>query len=176
MRKVDVLPHDRQWHHAFTQEKQQLLQVLGDRVIRIHHMGSTAIPGIFAKPIIDLLVEVTAIARVDECDRSMEAIGYVVMGEHGIPDRRYSYKENSAGIRTHHVHIFEGGTSAITQHLAFRDYLIAHPDEAQRYSELKRELAQQYPYDIDRYIEGKAGFVQAMNQKAYQWQTTHPIP
>ncbi len=171
MRKVEVLPHDRQWYHAFEQEKQQLLQVLGDRVVRIHHIGSTAIPGILAKTIIDGLVEVNSIATLDECDRSMEAIGYVVMGEHGIPDRRYSYKANSAGIRTHHVHAFEVGHAAITRHLAFRDYLIAHPDEAQQSSELKRELARQYPYDIDRYIEGKAGFVKAMNEKALQWRS-----
>jgi GrpB-like predicted nucleotidyltransferase (UPF0157 family) len=169
MRKVDVVFHNPQWREAFAKESQELWQTLGDNVVAIHHIGSTAIPGIYAKPIIDLLIEVKAIAKVDECDRAMEDLGYEVMGEYGISGRRYFRKNDAAGVRTHHVHTFEVNTPEVEKHLIFRDYMTAHQEEAQRYSELKCELARKYPDDIDRYVEGKAEFIQGINEKAARW-------
>jgi GrpB-like predicted nucleotidyltransferase (UPF0157 family) len=143
-------------------------------MVSIHHIGSTAIPHIYAKPIIDLLVEVKDILVVDQCDSAMEKLGYVVMGEFGIPDRRFFLKDNAAGIRTHHVHVFAIDSPQIQRHLAFRDYLIAHLGIAQEYSDLKRDLAQQYPQDIQGYMDGKDGFIKEIDQQAAQWfcQTT----
>lgn len=172
MRKVEVVPHNPKWRDAFESEKQQLLQVFRsvfDNVVKIHHVGSTAIPDIHAKPIIDLLVEVEEMTKVDECNSSMEALGYEVMGEFGIPGRRYFRKDDAAGVRTHHVHTYEFGEPEVEKHLAFRDYMIVHQEDAQRYSELKRELARKYPEDIDSYIDGKDGFIQEMNGKAAKW-------
>jgi len=169
MRKVEVIPHNSQWCDAFAKEKQELLQVFGDNGVAIHHIGSTAIPDIYAKPIIDLLVEVKAITKVDECNLSMENLGYEVMGEYGISGRRYFRRNDATGVRTHHVHAFEVSAPEVEKHLMFRDYMIAHQKDAQKYSELKRELAIKYPYDINNYMDRKDEFIQEMNEKAAKW-------
>jgi GrpB-like predicted nucleotidyltransferase (UPF0157 family) len=93
------------------------------------------------------------------------------MGEFGIPGRRYFRKSDAAGIRTHHVHTFQVGSPEIERHLVFRDYMIAHPDDAQNYSELKHLLAKQYPNDIDGYMDGKDEFIKEMDRKAAAWRT-----
>jgi GrpB-like predicted nucleotidyltransferase (UPF0157 family) len=170
MRKIEVLPHDPNWHRAFQDESAQITVAFGDNLIAIDHIGSTAIPKIYAKPIIDLLVSVTDITKVDECNGSMQALGYEVMGEYGIADRRYFRKDNELGIRTHHVHVFAVGSAHIDRHLTFRDYMRVHPDEAQRYSDLKQTLAKQYPDDIEGYMDGKDEFIKAIDQKATVWQ------
>jgi GrpB-like predicted nucleotidyltransferase (UPF0157 family) len=140
-------------------------------MVSIHHIGSTAIPHIYAKPIIDLLVEVKDILIVDQHNSAMEKLGYIVMGEFGITDRRFFLRDNSDGIRTHHVHIFGINSPQIQRHLNFRDYLIAHPRIAQKYSDLKRDLARKYPQDINGYMDGKDGFIKEIDKKAVQWRT-----
>lgn len=170
MRKVEVVRHDPKWQHMFKVEAEQVTKILGENVVVVHHIGSTAIPHIYAKPIIDLLVEAQDIAQVDEQNTSMKSLGYDVMGEFGISGRRYFRKNNQAGVRTHHIHTFTVGSAQVTRHLAFRDYMIAHPEEAQSYSELKRRLAREYPTNIDGYMDGKDGFIQEIDRKAAQWQ------
>jgi GrpB-like predicted nucleotidyltransferase (UPF0157 family) len=171
MNKVQVLPHDPKWQKMFEAESDRVMQALGKNAIAVHHIGSTAIPHIYAKPIIDLLVEVKEIAQVDEQNTSMEALGYEIMGEFGISGRRYFRKNNEEGIRTHHIHAFTADSAQVKRHLAFRDYMIAHLQEAQSYSELKRKLAREYPTDIDGYMDGKDAFIKAIDKKAAQWQT-----
>lgn len=99
-------------------------------IVAVHHIGSTAITGIQAKPIIDLLVEVQCLTQVDEQNLPMEQLGYEVMGDFDIPGRRFFRKNNQDGIRTHHIHIFNHNSAQIKRHLAFRDYMIAHPTDA----------------------------------------------
>lgn len=171
MRKVEVRPHNPQWSKAFKQESPSLRKILGANLVALHHIGSTAIPNIYAKPIIDVLGEVKAIAAVDLCNPAMVALGYEVMGEYGIPGRRYFWKGNPAGIRTHHIHLFETGSDQIERHLAFRDYMRTHPEEAQAYSNLKRKLATAHPTDIEAYVNGKQNFIQAIDQKAALWRS-----
>ena len=168
--KVDVVPPDPAWRWAFETEAEQIALLMGENIFAIHHIGSTAIPGIYAKPVIDFLIEVEAITKTDEQIAAMEAIGYEAMGEFGLPGRRYFRKNRSLGIRTHNVHIYEVGSPEITRHLAFRDYMIAHPDTAQQYSELKRELAKKYPQDLEEYMDGKDEFIKTMEKKALEWQ------
>lgn len=91
------------------------------------------------------------------------------MGELGIPDRRFFLKNNAAGIRTHHVHIFSSNSAQIDRHLAFRDYMNTHPESTQRYSELKQELAKNCPNDIDGYMDGKNEFIREIDRKAANW-------
>ncbi|NET37098.1 MAG: GrpB family protein [Cyanothece sp. SIO1E1] len=176
MRKVEVVPHNPQWQNAFKVESKLIAKALGQNIAAIHHIGSTAIPNIYAKPIIDLLVEVQAIARLDEHTSVMELLGYEVMGAYGIPGRRYFRKHNPAGIRTHHVHTFIVGSAQLERHLMFRDYMIAHPDVAQQYSQLKRQLAQAHPQDIEAYMDGKDGFIKAIDREAAQWRTVQINP
>jgi GrpB-like predicted nucleotidyltransferase (UPF0157 family) len=170
--KVEVVPHTPQWRDAFEAEAKRVAAALGENVVAIHHMGSTAIPNIYAKPVVDLLVEVRDIAEVDGRSSAMESLGYEVMGEYGIPGRRYFRKDNREGIRTHHIHAFEAGSAEVERHLAFRDYLIAHPGEAHRYSELKRKLAEEHPQNIDAYMDGKDGFIKEMDRRAARWRTS----
>ncbi|MEJ7860479.1 MAG: GrpB family protein [Pyrinomonadaceae bacterium] len=144
MKKVEVVPHNPRWRNAFEAEAKHIGAALGENVAAIHHIGSTAIPGIYAKPVIDLLVEVGNITEVDERSSVVEAFGYEAMGEFGIPGRRYFRKDNQEGIRTYQIHVFEVGSAQLDRHLAFRDYLIAHPEEARKYSELKRKLAKEH--------------------------------
>ena len=169
MRKVEVVPHNPEWKNLFKTEARAIATILGSNAIDIHHIGSTSIPNIYAKPIIDILVAVKEIDRVDSKSSSMENLGYQAMGEFGIEDRRFFRKHNSSGIRTHHVHIFPANSPQIKRHLAFRDYIIAHPASAEQYSNLKRQLAQQYPHDIESYMDGKDAFIKDIDRKAIQY-------
>ena len=169
MRKVEVVPYDSRWRQDFEAESQRISEVLVGNIVAVHHIGSTSIPGIYAKPVIDVMAEVEEITRVDEQSPALVSLGYEAMGEYGIPGRRYFRKETPEGIRTHHLHIFEADSVQVKRHLLFRDYMIAHSDDANRYSDLKRQLAAAYPTDIDGYMDGKDGFIKAMDQRAAQW-------
>lgn len=166
MRKVEVVPYRSEWRDLFTVEAQAIAKILKPNLVEIYHIGSTSIPNIYAKPIIDLLLAVNKIEDVDRQNTAMANLGYQAMGEFGISDRRYFRKNNALGKRTHHVHIFPVDSPQIKRHLAFRDYLIAHPLIAQKYSDLKRKLAQQYPHDIHGYMDGKDEFIQDIDRQA----------
>jgi GrpB-like predicted nucleotidyltransferase (UPF0157 family) len=168
--RVEVVPHNITWRNEFERESKQVALALGENVVAVHHIGSTAIPNIYAKPVIDLLVEVNNITQVDERNFAMGALGYEAMGEFGIPSRRYFRKDNEVGIRTHHVHTFEADSPEIERHLAFRDYMIAHPEDAQQYSELKRALVKKlHGSDIEGYMDGKDEFIKETEKRAVAW-------
>jgi GrpB-like predicted nucleotidyltransferase (UPF0157 family) len=174
MKKVQVVPHDPRWREAFAAEAEHVAAALGPNAVAVHHVGSTAIPGIHAKPIIDLLVEVRDLAELDARSAAMESLGYQVMGEYGLPGRRYFRKDDLEGTRTHHVHVFRAGSAEAERHLAFRDYMIAHPADAQRYGELKQKLAAEHPWSMDAYMDGKDAFIKEMERRAAAWRTSLP--
>jgi GrpB-like predicted nucleotidyltransferase (UPF0157 family) len=169
IRKVEVVPHNLNWHSLFEIESKQIAIALGENVVAIHHIGSTSIETIYAKPIIDILVEVKSIDRVDDHNSSMQLLGYQCMGEFGIKERRFFRKDNPDGIRTHHIHAFEVGSVQITRHLTFRDYLNVHIEDALAYSSLKRSLADKYPDDIEAYMDGKNDLIQEIDRQAAEW-------
>ena len=175
MMRVEVLPHDPRWRDAFEAEAKQVAEALGENVSAVHHIGSTSIPNIYAKPVIDLLVEVGRIDEVDGRSSAMESLGYEVMGEYGIPGRRYFRKDNREGIRTHHIHAFESGSAEAERHLAFRDYMLAHPEDARNYSELKRKLAEENPQNMDGYIDGKDDFIKEIDRRAARWRNSRAV-
>jgi GrpB-like predicted nucleotidyltransferase (UPF0157 family) len=142
---------------------------VGRQPLEIQHIGSTAIPGIYAKPVIDMLAVVVDIAAMDGRNAQMRSLGYEPKGEFGIPGRRYFYRNNPAGIRTHQIHAFAKGSPHIARHLAFRDFLRAHPKIALEYSELKRRLADAHPNDIEAYMDGKDAFIKETEAKALAW-------
>jgi len=166
-RKVEVKSHDNKWFNKYEKEKKKINNIYKDILVDIHHIGSTAIPNIKAKPVIDILVVVEDINKVDQYDNLMQELGYEPKGEFGIENRRFFQK--GGNYRSHHVHIFEKGDQEIKKHLNFRDYLRAHPAKAKQYSKLKESLAEQYPYNIDKYIEGKNDFIQEIDREAAQW-------
>jgi GrpB-like predicted nucleotidyltransferase (UPF0157 family) len=174
LRKVEVVPPDPTWRDKFEQESKQVARTLGENVIMVHHIGSTSIPDIYAKPIVDMLVEVKDIHQVESRNAAMEALDYTVKGEFGIPGRRY-FTRDIEGTRVYHVHTFQTGSAEITRHLAFRDYLTAHPEFAQQYSDLKRSLAKQFPTDIESYMDGKDGFIKEMERNALEWRASQSI-
>lgn len=165
--QVRVVPYRAEWVELFEREAELIREVFGEELEEIHHIGSTSVPGLRAKPIIDMMPLVRQIERVEAFNEAMGALGYEAMGEVGIPGRRYFRK--GGYYRTHQAHIFQVDDPNVERHLAFRDYLREHPDVAAAYGELKARLAQQFPEDIDGYWEGKDAFVKATEQEAVLW-------
>jgi GrpB-like predicted nucleotidyltransferase (UPF0157 family) len=159
MSEVRVVPPDRSWPAHFQSEADRIRAVFAECCVSIHHIGSTAIRDIFAKPIIDILLVVETMEMLDDKSPAMRTIGYEAMGEFGIPGRRYFRKNSASGVRTHHVHSFVQGSAEVERHLAFRDYMNAHPVVAREYSVLKQHLANEFPNDMDAYMDGKDTFI-----------------
>jgi GrpB-like predicted nucleotidyltransferase (UPF0157 family) len=166
-RRVEVVSYNSNWKEMYKEESEKIKNILSDIIIDIHHIGSTAIPEIKAKPVIDILVEVKDIETVDRYNHKMEEFGYEVMGEYGIPKRRFFKKGGNK--RTHHIHIFQVGNEEIERHINFKEYLIAHQDKAREYSKLKEELINKYSYDIESYTRGKNDFIKEIDRKAKLW-------
>ena len=165
---VRVVPPDPAWAEGYRRERALLMPVFGPLLVELHHIGSTAVPGLAAKPVIDIMPVVRAVTEADECRADFEALGYEYLGEFGIPGRRYLRKGGDE--RTHQMHIFASDdVHAIARHLAVRDYLRAHPARAAAYGALKLELAARFPYDIDGYCDGKDAFVGALERDALEW-------
>ena len=174
-RTVQVVPHDPVWVAMFQSESVLVLNALGAIALTAHHIGSTAIPDIVAKPIIDMLVEVAEIDAVDACNSEMARLGYEAMGEFGIPSRRFFRKDDHTGQRTHHVHVFPRGHAQVDRHLAFRDFLIAFPEWATRYSALKAELAARFSTSLEDYMAGKDSFIQEVDRLAADWKSRQTL-
>ena len=162
---VRVVLYRPEWPLLFAQEAEKIGKAFGAELLAVHHIGSTSVEGLAAKPIIDILAVVRDVNAIDAFAPAMEALGYEAMGEFGIPGRRY-YRKGGEN-RTHQIHAFSE-----EDHLAVRDYLRAHPKEAKLYGDLKQRLAQQFPEDIERYCDGKDAFVKALEKRAYAWYFT----
>ena len=155
---VRVVPHDPAWAAAFQREAALLTALLGSAAGAVHHIGSTSVPGLCAKPVLDVLVETPALARVDQREPEMSAAGYEARGEYGVPGRRYFSRPAAPEMKAH-VHVFEMGAPDVARHLGFRDYLRLHHEEAVAYCALKRRLARAHPLDPAAYQAGKADFI-----------------
>ena len=167
MRDMSVIDYDPRWPAAAEAEAERLRSVLGDVLVRVHHIGSTAVPGLAAKPVIDLLLEVADLSELDALDEEMRSIGYRPSGEYGIPGRRYYPK--GGDDRTHHAHAFVVGDRHIMEHLAFRDYLRTHPEARAEYSRVKREAASRHRNDPEGYVAHKRAFVARVVREACDW-------
>ena len=166
---MELIAYDPEWVLKYLRESAAVAEAMGEILVAIHHVGSTAIPGIRAKPIIDMLAEVRDLSGLDARTAQMETLGYEVMGEFGIPGRRYFRKNDPDGLRSHQVHAFESGSPQIKRHLAFRDFLRAHPHFAAQYNFLKIQLAERFPNDVSRYTDGKDDFIREVDAKAVMW-------
>ncbi|MFO8037675.1 MAG: GrpB family protein [Anaerolineales bacterium] len=167
-REVILVSHKPEWLDLARQEGERIKNTLSVDVIAVHHIGSTAIPGIKAKPILDFLLVVKDLDALDQKNHEMESLGYTAKGERGIPGRRFFSKDTN-GKRSHHVHAFQPNNSEIKRHLIFRDYLLTHPKDARDYESLKEELAARFPHRSGDYTEGKTGFIQETVVKARRW-------
>jgi len=167
MRDMSVAPYSPKWPTAFAAEAARLRMALGDLVVRIHHIGSTAVPGLAAKPVIDILLEVRDLSQLDASDRVMESLGYLPRGEYGIAGRRYYPKGGDA--RSHHVHAFVVGDEHVAKHLAFRDFLRSHPAVAAAYAETKRAAVTDHRHDPEGYQLCKREFIARTLHQAVAW-------
>lgn len=164
--KVRLTDYSEDWSCMFQTEAAFLITVFGDLIIKCEHFGSTAVQGMKAKPVIDMMCIVKSIAEVDLFNNQMDSFGYDVAGEWGITGRRLFRK--GGDNRTHHIHFYQFDNPEIDRHLIFRDYLRAHPQEAAKYSRFKEELAQRFDTTND-YSHAKKKFVSEMEQKALNW-------
>ena len=170
--RVTIAPYDAEWPRMFAQEKRHLLECLDTEIItRVEHFGSTAIPGMLAKPIVDMLVEVTDLDETRErIAPVLEEQGYDYFwrpsfGDHTPPFYAWFIKRNARGSRTHHIHMVEHDFEQ-WDGLLFRDFLIEHPKWADAYCQLKLHLAEAFPDNRVAYTEGKSEFVLKINSMA----------
>ena len=155
--EVKLAPYREIYNLLFAREKQKISEAIGENVIQICHVGSTAIVGAISKPLLDISVCVRDVNSIDI--HAMEALGYECMGEYGIPGRCYFVKRKDGDISTHHVHCFTEGHENLVNQLLFRDYLNTHPDAVNEYNELKLSLLEKYPKERRKYTESKADFI-----------------
>ncbi len=177
MDAIVIVDYDPHWPEQFAAEAARLRAALGnDLVVTVEHFGSTAVPGLSAKPVIDLLVAVRSLTEARQCSiPALESLGYAYWSEDPAPDRMFFVKGlPPGGPRTHHVHIVEPGVSqdprlgefSFADRLLFRDRLRADSEEAQRYERLKHRLAAEFPDDREAYTNGKTDYIYGVMQKA----------
>ena len=173
-RVIEVVDYDADWIGAFENEAAMLAPLFGQRLLEVHHIGSTAVPELQAKPIIDILVVLDDTGDINSFNPALEALGYRARGEcldapiPGTPGRFYFSKDTN-GVRSHQVHVCAEGHREILDKLAFRDYLRAHECEAAAYGDLKRRVAVDHPFDIVGYIRAKDDFVKSALVDALRW-------
>ena len=158
-RNIIVLPYDEKWKQAFLDIKSELAAALGALALSIEHVGSTSVPGLAAKPIIDIDVVVRK-TNLEPAIKALATIGYEHEGNGGIEGRemfKYSGKEH---LMDHHLYVCPEDSSELKRHVLFRDYLLSHPDAVQAYSQIKKEAAELYPHDIDSYINHKGTVIE----------------
>jgi GrpB-like predicted nucleotidyltransferase (UPF0157 family) len=158
-------PYDPTWPALFRMESASLLPIFEPLLGAIYHIGSTSVPGLLAKPTIDILIEVTDLAKVDELNPAMIDQGYEARGENGIIGRQYFVQTENA-IHRVHVHVFQTGNPEISRHLAFRDFLRRYPEIAEAYADLKGELAVRFVLDPDAYTDAKESFIREIDRLA----------
>ena len=168
--KVELRPHDPQWGRKAEAESQTLAAALGSCLLKVHHIGSTAISDIHAKPILDLMPVVRSLAELDDGRQHIETLGYEWWGEYGLPGRRYCSKSDAeTGRRLVQLHCYAQGSPEITRHLAFRDYLRARPEVARAYDCEKLRCQALHPDDSHAYGECKGQWIEGVEAKAIAW-------
>lgn len=167
---VELVPHSPQWAEMARDETARLRDALGSVLVTVHHIGSTSIPGIMAKPIIDLIPVAVGLDALDAAQPKLEALGYRWFGEFGLPGRRYCWrKDPMTGKRAVQLHCYAKGWPEIDRHLAFADYLRAHPAIAKDYEAEKVRAAALHPDNTLDYNAAKDGWIKRTEADALIW-------
>ncbi len=166
-RSVVVAPYDPDWPSLFAAEARAIRTALGDVVAEVHHMGSTAVEGLAAKPVIDVFLQVHRLDGLDARASALEAIGYTPYGEYGLPGRRYFPKGGT--VRTHHLHAYAVHNPEPLRHLVFRDYLRAHGPIREAYAALKLRCAAENQANMEGYCDCKNDFIVHHEARALAW-------
>ncbi|QRN82323.1 GrpB family protein [Chloroflexota bacterium] len=167
-RTIEVLPYDREWPGFYQAEADKIAPILGENLIALHHIGSTSVPGLAAKPTIDILAVVKDLEQMDVLNLRLADLGYQPRGENGIAGRRY-FDKKDGDVHLFHLHAFQENHPAIEEHLIFRDYLRSHPERCSEYAALKHDIAEIYKFEPVRYTDGKADFIQKTIEAAKAW-------
>jgi GrpB-like predicted nucleotidyltransferase (UPF0157 family) len=159
--RVELVDHDPSWAELFEKEKGRISAIFDGRAVGVEHVGSTSVPGLCAKPIVDVLVGLRELEVSGDDVQAMQALGYEYLGEYGLPGRLFFRREP----RTHHVHVVAHGGEHWQRQLTFRDALRTDAEERQRYDEFKRRLAAEgHPRDV--YTELKTPFIREVEARA----------
>lgn len=168
MEQVIINDYNPEWKSEFIHEKERISNAIPDIAIQIEHIGSTSVPGLAAKPLIDMMVGVKDLSLISSVHKErLAAMGYEFVDHPEFPERRF-FRKGKRRAGTHHLHLYRYGGEQWTSNLLFRDYLIDHPEEAAAYGDLKRNLQEQYPQDRVSYTKAKAPYIQQVIQKAQQ--------
>lgn len=165
---VEIVPYDPAWPAIAELEAIRLAGALGTNLLRTEHIGSTSVPGLAAKPIVDMIPVVVSLEDLDWQRPKIEALGYEWFGEYGIEGRRFCILSRD-GKRVAHLHFFQQGSPQISRHVAFRDYLRANPGAASAYEAEKRRAAALHPLDSSAYNLEKWDWVVREEAKALEW-------
>lgn len=166
-RVIEVVDYDLSWNNIYETEKSALIKAIGGSVVKIDHIGSTSVIGLAAKPIIDILIEVSNLEELDTAHKKISALGYTIKGENGISGRRYFQKGGNQ--RSHHVHAFQSCDLHLHRHRVFKKYLIAHPVIASEYGSIKKEAISKSDNNINVYMALKNDFIQKHEKLALEW-------
>jgi GrpB-like predicted nucleotidyltransferase (UPF0157 family) len=160
---VLVVEYDPEWPRRYEEERGRIVAAFGGLIAAIEHVGSTAVPGLGGKPIIDIMIGVARFEDGERCVGPLEGLGYEYLGELGIPGRLYFRR----GLpRSYQVHLVDHGSDFWERHLLFRDFLRAHPETAAEYYEFKKGLAARFRTDREAYTEAKTAFIRSVEERA----------
>jgi len=163
--KIIIKEYDPNWPLLFEAERYELMEAIGHYVANIQHIGSTAVPGLAAKPVVDIMVGLRRLLDAQDCILPIEAMGYEYFPEleleKGFEDRRY-FRKSAGGIRTHQIHVIEINSDFWKRTLLFRDHLRTHTQSANDYATLKKELAKQFENDREGYTNAKTDFIESI--------------
>jgi GrpB-like predicted nucleotidyltransferase (UPF0157 family) len=168
---VRMLAHDPAWNAVALREQERIARALGAVAVRVEHVGSTAVPGLAAKPIVDIQMSVLDVGRRERFVGGLEQIGYLFVSDPESLDYHF-FAKPPGRPRSHHLHVCQLGSEHESRHLAVRDYLRTHHREAASYEALKRELVERHPEDRLAYIKGKKPYVDDLEERALAWART----
>ena len=162
---VELEDYNYSWKDDYLKEEKLLKELLGNRIIEIHHIGSTSIEGLKAKPIIDILIVIDSLNNISEIEEILSKYDYHNRGQQGVPDR-YFFAKGPEEARTHYIHFVEPTSNTYYNQVYFKKYLIEHPEYIKKYCDLKQQLALKYADDRPKYTQGKNEFITDVIKKA----------
>lgn len=165
MRKITIVPADSEWASEFEKIASMISGYFGKLILGIEHVGSTSIPGLASKPIIDLDVVIEDMTQFSVIIERLDQAGFDHEGNLGVEGREAFRRRYDDGCMAYHLYVCPKDGKGFLEHIVFRDYLRLHPDAAREYERIKVDLARMYPYDIDQYINGKRHFVDTVLAK-----------